>query len=803
MQKTKLSLSSQIVLTLAACFLVMFAVLFGIFSLGMNSMLDERETENMYSQTDLVGVALAYSLDSLPSATKEWATLTYMYDYVLGTDDRIYYSHFVQDSPYDINKINILAVIDAENNILFERFYSYAAGETLQHDDDLSSMYAYLAEVCRNKFFANEQTVGKDGLFTHNGHIYYLSAYPVVNRSANPPVGTFFFGRIIDEEEISTVMADSKVDFTVLSREDTKLDAAVMDSLSETGKALYIAEDNSVIAYSTVNDLFDEPSILVSVSDTRSLKSNGQVLIRQYILYVALGCILVLLLIITLMRKVIIKPISKLVGDLEEIDPDKTENHIAVTNTNRDMYNLTTAVSNMLQLIIKDRNLIKKNNESLYYSANFDSLTGLSNRINATESLVLEMKAADKDDYSICVYYFDINRFKIINDTIGHNLGNEVIVEIAKRMQSSFSQDNILARMNGDEFIICMKNIDDDEKREHFANKIFKIFDEPFQIRHREIDVSVSIGSSLYPADAKTVDRLIKNAELAMYHAKETNCTKHVAYTKSLRSNVQQKLDIENRLRDVIRNNCNEFEVYLQPKLEISNSSVDKCEALLRWNAPTGMVFPDNFIPQAEESGLIVPMTWWLIDECCRQCRLFADNGNHIVIAINTPEQVLIHEDFIPLLIGSAKRHGVSPSCLEIEITERTLLNDMERVEKVLETLHDLDIEVSVDDFGTGYSSLNYLSKLSVDRIKIDKSFIAMISEETKDTGIVDAIIAMAKSLKMIVTAEGVETLSQYHYLREKGCDEIQGYLICRPIAAADFLLFHKQWQKGEILPPS
>lgn len=301
--------------------------------------------------------------------------------------------------------------------------------------------------------------------------------------------------------------------------------------------------------------------------------------------------------------------------------------------------------------------------------------------------------------------------------------------------------------------------------------------------------ITSSLGAAYYPQDGIKPDILVKNAEVAMYRAKEKGGNHYFCYTLDLQNKLNRKLFLERMLRESIKNHCAGFEAVMQPKAWIQGEAVFGSEALIRWNSPEGLIYPDEFIPLAEETGLIVPISWWMLTEACRLNQKLNHHGFKHTVAVNIPSQVLLHSDFIPRIIETGRITGMSLSRLDIEITEATLVEDLVKVHETVDKLHALGVTVSIDDFGTGYSSLSYLTKITVDRIKIDRSFIFQLgSFADKENPIVNAIIALGKSLNIIVTAEGVETSSHVEYLSRLKCDEIQGYYLSKPLSFPNYL---------------
>ncbi|MGI6104778.1 MAG: bifunctional diguanylate cyclase/phosphodiesterase [Raoultibacter sp.] len=788
-------------MTMVVSFLVMFAILYALFSTAMSSMLSERETESMRSQTDLERSMLTTSVEHIPNITKEWAGLTYIYDYVTGASDLIYRTHLSPDESYKLNKLNLLTITDLDGNVLFEKHYNYADEVAVENYSDISDLYGQFADVCAGKY---SEAVGTDSLATtnmgyagfasKNGEVYYLSAQPIVDvRGKRPMVGTLIFGRLIDDEELGDIIENENVQLSVLSSADVSFSENEKTALEEDSFVMR-HENEALVGYAVLGSSLDEPDILVRDVDNRGIYEQGQNLIVMIMVLVALGCAVLLVVTLNLLNRIAIKPLMGLVDEVRAIDVSKENSSVRDDFKSIELHDLSHAINSLLERTNSDRNLIEEKNKTLYRSAHFDSLTGLRNRLDLEESLVELVKKAEAQKQGILVFFLDIDRLKYINDTYGHQLGDGLIVSIAERLMEACPEEAVIARASGDEFAACILTDESQSAVPDYASSLLSVFEEPFKVNGRVLEVTASLGSSFYPVDGLDSDALMKNAEVAMYHAKSSGKGLYAAYKKDYHESFQRRVYVENQLRRAIHDGCKEFEMYYQPKLRTKSNTITQCEALIRWNAPNGKIYPDEFIATAEECGLIIPLTWWIIDECARQAKILQDFGHQTTVSINIPPQIIMHEEFIDRLTSAATQNGISCELFDVEITERTLLDEPERVAEVFEKLQKLNIEVSVDDFGTGYSSLNYLNKLSIDRLKIDQSFIRMIDDDEDSRTIVRAIIAMASNLGIEVTAEGVEEMSQYEFLRDNDCDEIQGYLIARPAPADEYLKFVESW---------
>lgn len=795
--KKKQSARIYITLTMVICFLLIFVLQYFAFTSSMKTLLDTREFDSMRSQLDLAESVLSISMEDLPKISSEWASLSYTYSFAAFGDDTIYKNNFVPDYAYDQNKVNFLIVLDLNHEILFEKFYRYRESKQVE-PTNLSALYGEIGEQALATFSVGGGE-GFSGFLWHDGYPYYLSAYPISDvRNASPAAGTLIFGRLIDDEELDGIFNTQGMSLEIIPTDSLAMSDSEATLFVEDGIFTRQTEDMTA-AYGALYDVDGNPSLTLHVTNDRTAYAQGRSSVNSVLFILFLACGVILLLLQRLIRKMILDPLTTLSHEVNTIDVDSSTDCISQQEVNTEMSMLTSSVNGMLARIREDHRLIQKANETLSYSANYDFLTGLRNRSNAISSLVQMIEQSDAATTQVTVFYFDISRFKTTNDALGHTMGDTILQQVASRMQDEFREEAFLARMSGDKFIVATPLLHTDEARHVYVTRINSIFELPFSVKERSIDLTISMGSSTWPTDADTADALLKNAELAMYKSKDDSCTgRYLAYHESFQEQLQRKLYIENRLRSAIHDGCTEFQMYYQPKISVHANQIERCEALLRWNSPTGLIGPGEFIPLAEETGLIVPLTWWVISDCCKAAKYFEDNGCPMVVSINIPAQVLMHEDFLNRLRRSIEESSVDARRLDIEITEGTLLVDLDRVNQVFTQLHKMGLEISVDDFGTGYSSLSYLNNLAVDRIKVDRSFISQIDKSADSRALVRAIIAMAKSLHFVVTAEGVEEPKQYNILRDFVCDEVQGYIVSRPVPCETYLDFCKDWDSGD-----
>lgn len=425
--------------------------------------------------------------------------------------------------------------------------------------------------------------------------------------------------------------------------------------------------------------------------------------------------------------------------------------------------------------------------EQLNFLAHHDELTGLPNRCLLADRFTQLIGHSQRHQKKIALLMLDLNRFKLINDSLGHETGDQVLIEVGNRLTKLARTSDTVSRYGGDEFVILLTEIESANTVTDFARRITQKINKPIAIGERLLHVSCSIGVALWPQDGKTLDKLLSNADAAMYQAKKRNGEKLQFFTEELNHQVQQRMEMESGLRHAIQGN--ELELYYQPQFDQETNRITGMEALLRWHHPQrGLISPDRFIPLAEETGLILPIGEWVLETACLQLKQFQRGGyQDLIVAVNVSVRQLEGQDMADTVHRIINKTAINPGALEIEITESTMMEDPERMIEALSALKRLGIRLALDDFGTGHSSLSYLQRFPFDKIKIDRAFIRNITRSEDDAAIAMTIGAMAKSLKLEVIAEGVETEEQMTFLKRCGCNHVQGYLISKPIPAMEF----------------
>ena len=446
-------------------------------------------------------------------------------------------------------------------------------------------------------------------------------------------------------------------------------------------------------------------------------------------------------------------------------------------------------LSEMRQRVRRTNEELSSALEMIQKMATHDTLTGLPNRALFNETLNHAIAQAGRHGRTVAIFFLDLDRFKNINDTLGHGMGDRVLQEAARRITGALRSSDLVARLGGDEFVVLVEEFADSTHLGEIAKKVLDAFDPTFVVEGQELGLSASVGICTYPQDGSTTQILLSNADIAMYRAKEQGRNRACFYAAELNTLSQERLALEASLRHALERN--EIEVFYQPKIGFGHGRVTGVEALIRWRHPErGLLMPDKFVPLAEETGAIIPIGYWTIRRVCERARRWGDQGGPLPVAVNLSATQFHEPDLATQLAAIFRATGAPPSILELEITESMVMKDPDRAVAVMSALRAMGVRISIDDFGTGHSSLGYLKRFPIDQLKVDRSFVRDLPHNGDDVAITRAVIAMAHSLKMSVVAEGVEHREQYELLRREGCDEFQGYFCRPPLEEAELLRF-------------
>jgi diguanylate cyclase (GGDEF)-like protein/PAS domain S-box-containing protein len=472
--------------------------------------------------------------------------------------------------------------------------------------------------------------------------------------------------------------------------------------------------------------------------------------------------------------------------DLELSRPDDSGKTIWITISGEPIFDSSGAFKGY-RGVGKEISERKKDEERIQFLANHDALTSLPNRAMFSEVLNLAIQNGHRYKRGFAVLFIDLDRFKIINDTMGHDAGDKLLKEMGTRLSETVRSSDVVARLGGDEFVVLVQEVSETKQVDAVARKILSALVEPMSMQGQECRVTASIGICMYPADAQDEKALMKNADIAMYRAKEDGKNTYKFYSEETNVHTFERMALETSLRRGLERN--EFFLHYQAKLDLRTGHITGVEALIRWQHPElGMVPPMQFIPLAEETGLIVPIGKWVLNTACAQNVAWQGDGlPPLCMAVNLSARQFADENLLEDIAAALKSSGLRPELLELELTESMVIQNTERAGRILAAIKKMGVRLAIDDFGVGYSSLTHLKRFPIDTLKVDRSFIRDLPQDLEDKAICEAIIAMGKSLNLTVVAEGVETLEQQTFLQDHNCDEMQGFLFSKPIPSDQF----------------
>jgi diguanylate cyclase (GGDEF)-like protein len=767
-----------------------------------------------------------HALDQIDYAlftfTEDWASWDDLYAYMQG-----------HNPLFLANNLNLTALVNSSINLItyWDKNGKLIVGSAVDTDNKKLLPYPHGLEkyIHAGSPLLNEQNTktGIRGYMLINDKIMLVAASAITNGDKSQvALGTLITGRYLSPSLLAVIKNATKLNLDIATLDEIKNDRGLMDIFQQTTDTAngHIAQPinrNTLAGYTLIRDINHEPIGLIRMTIPRSIYLAGLDTINYFLVsFIILG-ILFSLLMIWLLHLIIVKRLEKLDRQVAEISTNKTISKRVDTDGHDELTFVATALNSLLDIIqtsqaqleqrveqrthelksankqleqeITERKVIENelmtNKEHLVRLAHYDNLTALPNRVFFSEILNKALNHAQRQHKHLAILFVDLDRFKAINDALGHSTGDEVLKELAKRFEATLRSGDIIARLGGDEFIILLSDIQHPKITSHVAEKILQACIDPIHVKQHEFVITASIGICIFPNDGTSLEDLQRHADMAMYKAKRAGGGIYQYFTNEMNLEAHEHIKLESALRKAISNN--EFVLYFQPKLDLKEETIEGAEALIRWENPAlGLITPATFIPLAEETGLIMQIGEWVLREACRINKKWQDEGyKPITIAVNLSPKQFRHQDITQLVISILQETGLAAEYLELEITESAMMDNVENAILKLTEIKALGVKISLDDFGTGYTSISYLKQFPIDVIKIDQSFIKGIPQNKNDTAITSAVIAMAHNLELQVIAEGVETPEQLQFLSDHRCDMIQGYFISRPVPEQKFVL--------------
>lgn len=797
---------------------VMFVFMLVMVIVIMNTLLlsSIKQLEHKYisERMNQISIGIGFELNDLQKTAVDWAEWNDPYQ-------------FVEDGNQEFIDENLGAYF-FENLRLDAMVYMNQSGEIVYAEQinaeasELEPVPDAIREQLKQLIGDNlDATKRLKGVLKVPGGAMLFATNPILTSNGDGPVhGNLVIYRYLNDKEIDYLSE-------IIGNRIVVEESIIQDSPEILLKDTYISAGISVRTLSretlqglaTLYDINGNPAVTVSLNMSRDMSMIAGSGIRSVMIALVVSSLIFTLLILIYMNRVILARVLSMSKAVKSIgDHDDPSERLKADGYRDELSGMTGEINAMLgklldsrqQTLARESELIiaadelrqevterRKAQEEITYLAYHDHLTGLPNRIHFSEHLNHGIQLTKRMGKLLAILFLDLDGFKMINDTIGHMAGDMLLVEVSKRLKATLRQSDTIARLGGDEFIVMVENVSNLDAIRAIADKILDSFRTPFILNNQECFISTSIGVAVCPPDGEDSETLIKNADIAMYRAKEKGKNQYVICNESIKNKVLETMRVSNHLFRALERE--EFEVYYQPQINCSTNMIVGAEALIRWHHPEmGMVLPGEFISIAEQTGLILSIGAWVLRTACSQNKAWQDAGYpRIRIAVNLSIRQFQNHNIVSEVQSILSDTAFDPNYLELEITESIAMQEQDYIIEALDMLRQTGVHIAIDDFGTEYSSMNHLKQLPVDRIKIPMPFIHGIDMGPKDQAITKSIIVLAKSLGLGVIAEGVETKTQHDFLTQRMCDEIQGFYHFKPMCAADFEKLLIQQQKS------
>lgn len=756
---------------------------------------------------------------ALYTFTSDWSHWNDLYDYVLGTKPE-----FIPDNlnmtAYVNSNINLISFWDKDGKLIFGTSVDTDNKKPIAFHQGLQN-YIYPKSLLLDRVSTHKDDL-RGYILTEKGIMLIAATTITDGDKLLPPIGVSIFGRNLNQALVDQITETTKVDIKLLLKDEIEKSASLTEAFNKIseGKNTHTStplDEKKLEGFTVIKDINNKPIGMFRMTTPRAIYQTGMHAINIYLAtFVVLGIIFSALM-VWLLSHLIISRLEKLDKEVahigsknaikERVDSTGSDELSSVASEINSMLDIIQASHEQLENRVEERTQeLQKSNvqleqeiterksierelivhkEHLVRLAHYDSLTTLPNRVFFNEILNKAISHAKRKDTVLGILFIDLDRFKNINDALGHTYGDLVLKEMANRISGIMRAGDILARLGGDEFIILLNDIGHPKFAGPVAEKIITACANPVRVESHEFFMTASVGISVFPEDGNSLEELQKNADMAMYKAKRAGGGQYHYYSHEMDAAAHEHIKLEAALRKAIQDK--EFILYLQPQMDLKTGKIKGVEALIRWDSPEfGLVNPAKFIPLAEETGLIMPIGEWALHEACRINKAWQNEGyDPITVAVNISPKQFRHQDLAGIVKAALEESGLEPQYLEVEITETAVMDNVDVAISKLRSIRDMGVRISVDDFGTGYTSINYLRQFPVSVLKIDQTFIKGLPDNQNDIAITTAVIALGHNLGLEVVAEGVETTEQMEYLSGVGCDIIQGYFLSRPLPAS------------------
>ncbi len=774
--------------------------------------------ENKYIHEHMIRVqnTITSKLDNLYATVYDWAVWDDTYQYIEDHNERFEESNLMVETFRNL-EINAIILIDDSGEYVYVGYMDQTNEEMISAPQDFLD-YIHQSPICRN----TDTDYRMQGIINLPEGPMLIAAAPILTSGGSGPVrGNLVMGYYLDDAMVENLAEQLNLDLEVEMLSQNEIKNLSIESGEST---VQILSKNRIACISYMSDIYDEPAIRLNIIMEREINHIGKAAINQVLIVLVLVGLVFSFSVMVFFDRNIISRISVLCANIKDIgekrmfssrlQPEKFNDELNVVSMKIN-YMISELEKAQISLINSEEALKESNNElekrvqertrdlnssneklreeiaerekmeeRMKYLAYHDFLTDLPNKLMMTDSINHAISLANRLGNFVAIMYIDLDGFKMINDSAGHVAGDMLLKEVSRRLVQLLRKSDIVGRNGGDEFLFVAEDLNQYPDAEIIAKKILDSFHDPFIINHKEYFLTTSIGIAFYPEDGQNAETLIKNADLAMYKAKENGKNQFVLCSPILKDKINRMMEVMSKLHRAIEKN--ELELYYQPQVTVGIEKIVGVEALLRWNHPElGLVSPSEFITIAEQTGLIIPIGEWVLKTACMQNKRWQDAGYpKMRMAINLSIKQFQNNNLVEQIGLSLEETGLSPDYLELEITESVMMEEANYIVEKLNLLKNMGIQIAIDDFGTEYSSLSYLKHLPIDRLKIAMPFVQGIENNKADESIIKAVLVLAKSMGLGVIAEGVENESQLAFLAQNNCDEVQGYYYYKPMPA-------------------
>ncbi|WP_268064234.1 EAL domain-containing protein [Clostridium estertheticum] len=749
--------------------LILICFLFIISKSFLLKSFTDMEIDKAFKDTKVVLNYIQNDLNNINDVNLDYARWNETYNYMNNRNNKYIEDNFEDTTSMAEAKINFIFITDNQGNIIYKK--------NMKEDTKEMFTLAFAKNITSNiaKLLSNNNIKNVKGTFLYGKYPILISAQRITKKDGlGHSPGFLIFAKYYDKEEMDTLNQNTGLK-TEIAYYDKEL--ILNNDFIRKNEFVKVSNEKIISSYGLINDIFSKPSFFVKVTSERNVSKKAQNTLDFYFLIVIVALIIFSLSIFILIHVFVVRKIKIINSVVENVHNSYDVFPSIILKGNDEISELGSKFNDMFQRL-------KKSDETIVSLANYDTLTGLTNRKKLLENIRDLLKNKNEN---LAVFFITLDKFKAINESFGHQVGDIVLAKVAERLENNIAKSkDIVSRIGGDEFIVIIRNLISEEGAIEIAGEIVKTLSGAYIYNEESLYIGASVGISLFPQHGNDVDTLIRNADLAMYEVKNSGGRGYRLYNNIMSFNNRRMLEMEKNLKNVMERN--EFITYYQPIIDLKLMEVLRAESLIRWKCGDKVIQPIEFIPIAKKIGKMVEIDNWMLHNACVQCKKWQNSGSkNFSISVNTSYKQLIQANFVQLVMNICRNQSLDPKYLNLEITEDEAMEDINLIIKVLLELKSCGIKISMDDFGTGYSSLSWLSKLPIDTIKIDRSLIINLDNNSKNIVIIKAIIAVADSLDIKVIAEGIETETELLTLKELGCQYIQGYLIGKPMMASDF----------------